>query len=54
MADPAFRGANGQFDRARFEAVIRNAGFNESRFVAEQRNVLLRREIAQYSPSAAN
>lgn len=47
MADPAFRGANGQFDRARFEAVIRNAGFNEGRFVAEQRNVLLRREIAQ-------
>jgi peptidyl-prolyl cis-trans isomerase D len=47
MSDPSFRGANGQFDRARFEAVIRNAGYNEGRFVAEQRNVMLRREIAQ-------
>ena len=46
-SDPAFRGANGQFDRARFESVIRNAGFNEPRFVAEQRNVMLRRQIAQ-------
>ncbi|MDI1347165.1 MAG: SurA N-terminal domain-containing protein [Pseudolabrys sp.] len=46
-SDPAFRGANGQFDRARFEAVIRNAGFSEARFVAEQRNVMLRRQIAQ-------
>lgn len=45
--DPAFRGVNGQFDRSRFESVIRNAGFNESRFVAEQRNVMLRRQIAQ-------
>ena len=46
-SDPAFRGANGQFDRARFESVIRNAGFSEGRFVAEQRNVMLRRQIAQ-------
>ena len=46
-SDPAFRGANGQFDRARFEQVIRNAGFSEGRFVAEQRNVMLRRQIAQ-------
>ena len=35
--DPAFQGLNGQFDRARFEQVIRNAGFTEARFVAEQR-----------------
>jgi peptidyl-prolyl cis-trans isomerase D len=47
MADPNFKGVNGQFDRARFEAVIRNAGYSEQRYVAEQRNVLLRREIAQ-------
>jgi len=45
-ADPAFQGLNGQFDRARFEQVIRNAGFTESRFVAEQRRRLLRRELA--------
>src|SRR4030088_3688226 len=44
--DPAFQGLNGQFDRARFEQVIRNAGFTEARFVAEQRRRLLRRELA--------
>lgn len=47
MADPNFKGLNGQFDRGRFEQIIRNAGFSEQRYVAEQRNVLLRREIAQ-------
>ena len=46
MSDPAFFGANGQFDRFRFEATIRNAGYTESRFVAEQRRRLLRRELA--------
>src|SRR6201988_406932 len=45
-ADPAFQGLNGQFDRARFEQVIRNAGYTEARFVAEQRRQLLRRELA--------
>jgi peptidyl-prolyl cis-trans isomerase D len=47
MTDPNFKGLNGQFDRDRFEQVIRNAGYNEQRYVAEQRNVLLRRQIAQ-------
>jgi len=46
-SDPAFFGPNGQFDRLRFEQVIRNAGFSETRFVEEQRRVLLRRQIAQ-------
>ena len=44
--DPSFRGINGQFDRARFEAIIRQAGFSEGRFVEEQRRVMLRRQIA--------
>jgi peptidyl-prolyl cis-trans isomerase D len=44
--DPAFLGPNGQFDRFRFEQTIRNAGFTEGRFVAEQRRRLLRRELA--------
>ncbi|MGH6682922.1 MAG: SurA N-terminal domain-containing protein [Pseudolabrys sp.] len=44
--DPSFRGINGKFDRTRFEAVIRQAGFSESRFVDEQRRVTLRRQIA--------
>jgi peptidyl-prolyl cis-trans isomerase D len=46
-SDPNFRGANGQFDRARFEQLIRQAGFTESRFVDQQRRVTLRRQIAQ-------
>ena len=46
-SDPNFLGLNGQFDRSRFEQVIRQAGFTESRFVAEQRRVTLRRQIAQ-------
>ena len=44
--DPSFRGANGQFDRTRFEQIIRQAGFTESRFVGEQRRAVLRRQIA--------
>lgn len=47
MDDPNFKTPNGQFDRARFEAIIRNAGYTETRFVDEQRRVLLRRQIAQ-------
>jgi peptidyl-prolyl cis-trans isomerase D len=46
-ADPSFRGANGQFDRQRFEQVIRQAGFTESRFIEEQRRSMLRRQLAQ-------
>src|SRR5215470_8800674 len=43
--DPIFQGPNGQFDRFRFEAAIRNAGFTEARYVAEQRRRLLRRQL---------
>ena len=46
-ADPSFRGPSGQFDRSRFEQLIRQAGFTESRFVDDQRRALLRRQIAQ-------
>jgi|SoiMethySBSTD1v2_1073268.scaffolds.fasta_scaffold83898_3 peptidyl-prolyl cis-trans isomerase D len=46
-SDPSFRGANGQFDRQRFEQIIRQAGFTESRFVEEQRRAMLRRQLAQ-------
>ena len=44
--DPNFRGLNGKFDRARFEQVIRDAGFTETRYVEEQRRIMLRRQIA--------
>jgi peptidyl-prolyl cis-trans isomerase D len=47
MSDPSFRGVNGQFDRQRFEQIIRQAGFTESRFIEEQRRSMLRRQLAQ-------
>jgi len=46
-SDANFKGPTGQFDRNRFLQIIRDAGYTEPRFVAEQRNVLLRRQIAQ-------
>ncbi len=44
--DPNFKGLNGQFDPARFQAVIRQFGYSEQRYLAEQRRVGLRRQIA--------
>jgi len=45
MNDPTFHGFNGGFDRARFEAIIRQAGYSEPRYVAEHRKQMLRRQI---------
>jgi peptidyl-prolyl cis-trans isomerase D len=45
--DPNFRGPSGQFDRMRFEQTIRDAGYTESRFVDAQRQLMLRRQVAQ-------
>jgi peptidyl-prolyl cis-trans isomerase D len=47
MSDPSFQGISGQFDRARFDAVIRQAGYTEPRYVGEQRRILLRQQIAE-------
>jgi peptidyl-prolyl cis-trans isomerase D len=44
--DPTFQAPNGQFDRQRFEFVLRQAGFTEGRFIAEQRREMLRRQLA--------
>ncbi len=44
-SDPNFKGLNGQFDPARFQAVLRQAGFTEQRYLAEQRKLSLRRQI---------
>jgi peptidyl-prolyl cis-trans isomerase D len=44
--DPNFRGLNGQFDPQRFQAVIQQFGYSEQRYLAEQRRVGLRRQIA--------
>ena len=45
-SDPNFRGLNGQFDPARFQSMIRQFGYSEQRYLAEQRRVGLRRQIA--------
>ena len=46
FADPNFKGLNGTFDPARFQSTIRQFGFTEQRYLAEQRRVGLRRQIA--------
>jgi peptidyl-prolyl cis-trans isomerase D len=46
FSDPNFKGASGAFDPARFEAAIRQFGFSEQRYFADQRRVSLRRQIA--------
>lgn len=45
-ADPNFKGLDGKFDPNRFAATIRNFGYTEGRYIAEQRKVGLRRQIA--------
>jgi peptidyl-prolyl cis-trans isomerase D len=45
-SDPNFKGVSGAFDPARFQATIRQVGYTEQRYVAEQRRVSLRRQIA--------
>jgi peptidyl-prolyl cis-trans isomerase D len=44
-SDPNFKGVSGAFDPARFQATIRQAGYTEQRYVADQRRVSLRRQI---------
>lgn len=46
-ADPSFKSPTGQFDRFRFEQLIRSAGFTEARYAQEQRRNALRRELAE-------
>ena len=45
-ADPNFKGLSGKFDPARFQAAIRQFGYTEQRYLAEQRRLGLRRQIA--------
>jgi peptidyl-prolyl cis-trans isomerase D len=44
--DPNFKGIGGQFDPGRFQAVLRQFGYSEQRYLAEQKKVSLRRQIA--------
>jgi peptidyl-prolyl cis-trans isomerase D len=43
--DPKLQTINGQFDRSKFELILRNMGYTEQRFVAEQRQTILRRQL---------
>ncbi|MET0971039.1 MAG: SurA N-terminal domain-containing protein [Tardiphaga sp.] len=45
-SDPNFQAPTGGFDAARFQQLIRSLGYTEQRYVAEQRKVSLRRQIA--------
>ncbi|MDB5501291.1 MAG: PpiC-type peptidyl-prolyl cis-trans isomerase [Tardiphaga sp.] len=44
--DPNFKGSTGTFDAPRFQQLIRSLGYSEQRYLAEQRKVSLRRQIA--------
>ena len=46
LTDPNFKGPGDKFDHARFQATLRQFGFSEQRYVADQRKVSLRRQIA--------
>ncbi len=43
--DPNLQTINGQFDQTKFDQILRNMGYTEQRFVAEQRQTALRRQI---------
>jgi peptidyl-prolyl cis-trans isomerase D len=43
--DPKLQTVNGQFDRSKFELILRNMGYSEQRFVAEQRQQILRGQL---------
>jgi peptidyl-prolyl cis-trans isomerase D len=47
MDNPAFRGADGQFNRALFDQALRNAGLSEAGFVQDQRRAMARLHLAQ-------
>src|SRR5580698_1566782 len=47
FSDPNFKGVSGAFDPARFQYAIRQFGYTEQRYIAEQRRQSLRRQIAE-------
>ena len=47
IADPAFADPSGNFDRNRFNYLLRDQGYTEQSFVREQRHVYLRQELVQ-------
>ena len=47
MNNPAFKGADGQFNRALFDQALRNVGLSEAGFVQEQRAAMARLHLAE-------
>lgn len=47
LDDPSFKDPGGKFDRAIFQAALRDGGLTEEGFVREQRAIYLRREVAE-------
>jgi peptidyl-prolyl cis-trans isomerase D len=45
-ADPNFKGVDGNFDPRRFQAIIRQFGYSEARYLADQKKTSLRRQLA--------
>jgi peptidyl-prolyl cis-trans isomerase D len=45
-SDPNYAGVGGRFDPQRFAYALRQFGFTEQRYIAEQRRITLRRELA--------
>ena len=45
--DPAFHGAGGQFDRAAFSAILRNAGLRESDYISNRSQVAIRTQVVE-------
>ncbi len=43
--DPNFKGLDGKFEHERFVQIIRQAGFTEPRYIAEQKRVAMRRQL---------
>ena len=43
--DPTFRGLDGKFEHERFVQTIRQAGYTEQRYIAEQRKAATRRQL---------
>src|ERR1700736_1072202 len=46
FSDPNFKGPSGAFDPQRFKETLRQVGYTEQRYMAEQRKLSLRRQIA--------
>src|SRR5262245_15346755 len=46
MTENAFKGVSGQFDRTKFEQMIRAAGYTEQRYLTEQKRQTIRRQIS--------